>query len=217
MPQPVETLPNVFRSPFEVVTLATSLGGLYALRQVLSGLPARFPAPILVVQHLSAIYPSHLVELLEGYTRLGVQWAQHGEHARPGQVYLAPPKHHLLLGTHHTLHLSEAPPVHYSRPAADPLFQSAAAHYRERAIGVVLTGGGCDGAQGIQAIKRCGGRVLVQEPTSAERSDMPDAAIRTGCVDFILPLSTLAPALISLVMVPGAASLLRVPLPAAAS
>src|SRR5262249_52542524 len=153
--------------PFEVVTLATSLGGLYALRQVLSGLPERFPAPILVVQHLSAVYPSHLVELLEGYTRLGVQWARHGEYARPGQISLAPSKHHLLLSAHHTLRLSEAPPVHYSRPAADPLFQSAAAHCRERTLGVVLTGGGCDGARGALAIKLCGGRVLVQEPAHA--------------------------------------------------
>ena len=80
-----------------------------------------------------------------------------------------------------------------------------------------MTGGGCDGARGALAIKLCGGRVLVQEPAHAEKADMPNATISTGCADFVLPLSTLTSALVSLAMVPGAASLLRVPRATAAN
>lgn len=217
MPTPRETIPQRFSSPFDVVVLAASLGGLRALRQILSALPARFPAPIIAVQHLSATYPSHLVDLLRPHTALPVSWAQHGERIQPGHIYLAPTKHHLLVSAHHTLRLSEASPVQFVRPAADVLLQSVAALYRERAIGVILTGGGRDGALGIQAIKRNGGRVLAQNKATAEKFDMPDAAIHTGCVDFVLPLSTLAPALVSLVMVPRVAALLRVPHATAAS
>ena len=217
MPTSRETIPQRFSCPFDVVVLAASLGGMRALRQILSALPERFPAPIIVVQHLSSTYPSHLADLLRPHTALPVSWAQQGERIRPGHIYLAPAKHHLLVSAHHTFRLSEASPVQYVRPAADVLLQSVATLYRERAIGVILTGGGHDGALGVQAIKRNGGRVLAQNKATAEKFDMPDAAIHTGCVDFVLPLSTLAPALVSLVMVPGAAALLRVPYATAAS
>lgn len=217
MPLPLEKRPSGFTAPFDVVAVAASLGGLGALGKILSALPTRFPAPIIVVQHLSALYPSHLDELLEQRSTLPVKWAQHGELVRPGHVYLAPRDHHLVVSGHHTLHLSQAPHVNYSRPAADPLFYSIATHYCQRAIGVVLTGGGSDGALGVQAIKMNGGRVLVQDQATAEKFEMPEAAIRTGCVDFILPLATIAPTLISLVMVPGAAALLHVPRATAAA
>ena len=111
----------------------------------------------------------------------------------------------------------QTPPVQFVRPSANLLLESVAAHYGERAIGVILTGGGSDGARGVQAIKYHGGRVLAQDQTTSEKFDMPAAAILTGCVDFVLPLDTLAPALVSLVMVPGAAGLLRVPVSATAS
>lgn len=205
------------RSPFEVVVLAASVGGLHALGQILTALPPRFPAAVLVVQHLSAHFPSHLDALLGKRSTLPVQWAQHGKLVRPGQVYLAPRNYHLVLSAYHTLRLSQEPLVHYSHPAADPLLYAVASHSRQRAIGVILTGGGSDGALGILALKRGGGRVLVQDPATAENAAMPEAAIRTGCVDFVLPLSTLAPALVSLVMVPGAAALLHVPRGAAAA
>jgi two-component system chemotaxis response regulator CheB len=90
------------------------------------------------------------------------------------------------------------------------LFASVAVTYGERAIGVVLTGMGCDGAAGVRVIKGHGGRVLVQEPATARAAAMPRAVVATGCVDFVLPLSVIAPALMALVMVPGAADLLRV-------
>jgi two-component system chemotaxis response regulator CheB len=109
-----------------------------------------------------------------------------------------------------TLTLAHTPYVQFTRPAADPLFTSVATAYGERAIGVVLTGMGRDGAEGICAIKRHGGRVLIQEAATARARAMPQAAWATGCGDFALPLPLIAPALMALVMAPGAATLLRV-------
>jgi two-component system chemotaxis response regulator CheB len=195
---------------FSLVAVAASLGGPKALTAVLAPLPADFPAAIVVVQHLSARYPSSLVEILDRRTALAVQWAAPGERVRPGTTYVAPPDHHVLFTPDGTLALSHLPPVHFTRPAADLLFASVAATYGEHTIGVVLTGAGCDGAAGIRAIKEHGGRVLIQDEATARAREMPRAALATGCGDFALPLHLIAPALIALVMVPGAAALLRV-------
>lgn len=201
-------------SPFALVALTASMGGLEALTAVLAPLPADFPAPIVVVQHLSSRYPSRLVTLLSCRTALTVHWATRGVRVRPGTVYVAPANRHLLVTPAGTLAISQAPAVQFTRPAADPLFTSVAAVYGERAIGVVLSGMGRDGAAGVRAIKGHGGRVLVQEAATARAAAMPRAALATGCVDFALPLPVIAPALMALVMVPGAATLLRVAPPA---
>lgn len=196
---------------FDIVAIATSLGGLNALTEVLPALPKSFPVPILVVQHLSARFPSHLVEILNRRSALPVTWARTGEQLRHGTVYVAPPDQHLLIGIAHSALLSSSPHVQFARPSADVLFQSVAATYRERAIAVMLTGTRRDGAAGVLAIKRAGGRVLAQDAATSAAFGMPQAAIATGCVDFVLPLRTIAPALVALTMVPGAAAYLRVP------
>jgi two-component system chemotaxis response regulator CheB len=192
-----------------VVAIAASLGGLDALSRLLGALPPDFPVPVLVVQHLSARFPSHLVELLSRRCALAVTWAQPGQLLRPGVVYVAPPDRHLVVGVARMVRLSEAPHVQFVRPSADLLFESVAGAYRERAIAVVLTGTRSDGARGVGAIKRAGGRVLAQDEASSRAFGMPRAAIATGCVDFVLPLPTIAPALVALAMVPGAAALLE--------
>lgn len=199
--------------PFDVVVLAASLGGVEALTAVLAPLPADFPAAIIVVQHLLAHYPSQLAELLGRRTALTVRWATAGEQVQPGTVYVAPPDHHVLLAPGGVLALSHLPRVQFTRPAADPLFASVAVAYGARAVGVVLTGTGCDGAEGVRAIKGRGGRILAQEVATARARAMPRAALATGCVDFALPLPMIAQALMALLMVPGAAALLRVALP----
>lgn len=196
------------RRAFDVVAMAASLGGLDALTQVLGALPPNFPAPILVVQHLSARYPSHLVELLARRCALPVVWAGPAQLLRPGAVYVAPPDHHLHVGRSSMAWLSQRPPIQFVRPSADVLFESVAVAYRERAIAVVLTGTRSDGACGVRAIKRAGGRVLTQDAATSAAFSMPQAAITTGCVDFVLPLPTIAPALVALTMVPGAERLL---------
>jgi two-component system chemotaxis response regulator CheB len=197
---------------FDVVAIAASLGGLNALSHVLAPLPADFPAAILVAQHLEPRYPSILAEILDRRTALPVAWARQGDRLRAGHVSIAPPDHHLLVMPDRTLALSQSPKVRFVRPSADMLFASVAATYQDRAIGIVLTGSGRDGAHGVEAIKKHGGRVLVQDAATASAFGMPGAAIGTRCKDFILPLRTIAPALVALVMVPGAAALLNVPL-----
>ena len=190
--------------PFDVVALAASAGGLRALTAVLAPLPRDFPAAILVAQHLAPRpqYPNPLVELLDRHTALSVAWAAPGGRARPGTVHIAPPDHHLLVAADGALALSQGPKVWGARPAADPLFTSVARAYRGRALAVVLTGMGRDGAAGACAVKRGGGRVLVQDPATASAGAMPRAAIATGCVNVVLPLELIAPALLALLIVP---------------
>jgi two-component system chemotaxis response regulator CheB len=112
-------------------------------------------------------------------------------------VFLAPPDRHLLVNANATLSLSRTELVHFVRPSADLLFESLAASFKARALAVVLTGTGSDGALGLRAIKKMGGRVIAQDEHTSEFFGMPDAAIRTGVVDMILPLDQIAPAMLS--------------------
>ena len=189
-------LPN---AASDVVALAASLGGLRALSQVLSAFPPKFPAAIVVVQHLSPKYPSHLTEILSRCTSLKVKQAESGDQLRSGMVYVAPPNKHLLVKDT-TLSLSQSERVNFSRPSADVLFESVAISFRQRAIAVVLTGKAGDGATGCKAIKKMGGKVIVQDETTSECFSMPKSAIATGSVDLVLSLSEISTALISLVM-----------------
>jgi two-component system chemotaxis response regulator CheB len=198
------------RAPFDVIAIAASFGGLRALSHLLGSLPADFPAPIVVVQHLAPQFSSALAAILDGRTPLCVDWAEQGARLSPGRVYVAPPDQHVLLASPSGLILSRGQKVNWTRPAADVLFKSVASMSKDRAIGVVLTGYGRDGAAGAGAIKRAGGRIIVQDPASCVATPMPAAAIRSRSVDFVLPLERIAPALISLCMVPGAASLFAV-------
>ena len=118
----------------------------------------------------------------------------------PATVYIAPPDRHLLVNADGTLSLTQSELVHFVRPSADLLFESVAASYRDRAIAVVLSGSGSDGAMGAQAIKKMGGTVIAQDEATAEFPGMPSAVIKTRSVDFILPLAEIAPALVALVL-----------------
>jgi two-component system chemotaxis response regulator CheB len=169
------------------------------LSQVLSVLPADFPAPVVVVQHLDRQHPSHMAEILGRRTCLLVKEARQGDVLSPGTVSIAPPDQHLLVNADATLSLSHAELVHFVRPSADLLFESVAASFKQRALAVVLTGMGSDGAMGVKAIKKMGGTVVVQDKATAEFPGMPRAAIETGSVDFILRLEEIAPALVDLV------------------
>jgi two-component system chemotaxis response regulator CheB len=191
--------PPLSQEPIAVVALAASAGGLLALSKVLAALPAHFPAAIVVVQHLDRQHPSHMAEILGRRTSLPVKQAQEGDFLQPGTVAIAPPDQHLLVKPDGTLSLSHAELVHFLRPSADLLFESVAASYKQRALAVVLTGMGSDGAMGVKAIKKMGGTVIVQDKTTAQFSGMPAAAIDTGDADFILPLEQIGPALVQLV------------------
>jgi two-component system chemotaxis response regulator CheB len=184
---------------FEIVALAASAGGLKALTDVLAELPRNFPAAIVVVQHLDPRHRSLMAELLGKRTALPVSEAREGDKLVPGHAYVAPPNRHLLVNPDHTLSLTQTELVHFVRPSADLLFESAAASYRERAIAVVLSGSGKDGSMGVKAIKKMGGTVIVQDERTSEFFGMPEAAQQTGMVDFVLPLHEIAPALQTLV------------------
>ena len=185
---------------FDVVAMAASAGGLTAFSQILAALPADFPAAILVVQHLDPRHKSLMAEILSRRTTLKIQEAKEADTLISGTVYIAPPNRHLLVNFDGTLSLSQSELVHFVRPSADLLFESVAAIYKERAIAVVLTGTGSDGAMGVQAIKKMGGTVIAQDEKSSEFFGMPGAAIQTGNVDFILPLDEVPSALTTLVM-----------------
>jgi two-component system chemotaxis response regulator CheB len=185
---------------FDLVVMASSAGGLNALTAVLSNLPADFPAAVAIVQHLDPRHRSMMADILSRRTSLAVRQAQEGDALSPGCAFIAPPDRHLLILNDGTLTLTKSELVHFVRPSADLLFESAAASYRERTIAVVLTGTGRDGSMGVQAIKKMGGLVIVQDKPSSEFFGMPGSAIDTGMVDFVLPLATIAPKLIKLVM-----------------
>jgi len=183
---------------FEIVAMASSAGGLHALGQVLSDLPADF-VPVVVVQHLSPRHRSLTAEILDRCTVLQVRQVQEGDRVARGVVHIAPPDHHLVVGRGGSLTLTQTELVHFVRPSADLLFESVAATYGARAIAVVLTGSGSDGQTGVRAIKKMGGVVIAQNRSSSEFFGMPCAAIDTGVVDWVLPLEDIAWALVSLV------------------
>ena len=182
---------------FDVVAIGASAGGIEALHVVVNALPAGFVVPVVIVQHLDPRHRSLLAELLSRHSRLPVKQAADGETLRPGAVYLAAPDAHLLVRDGRLV-FSDRPQVHFSRPSIDLLFASVADAYGDRTLGVVLSGTGTDGADGVRAIKARGGTIIVQNPAGAAHPGMPEAARATGCADHVLPLEAIAPALVEL-------------------
>lgn len=162
---------------YEGVVIGASAGGVEALSQLLPALPAGCQASVFVVLHLPRERPSRLVEVFQPHCALPVREAQDKEPAAPGTVYFAPPDYHLLVDLGPQVALSMDELVHFSRPSVDVLFESAAAVYGERLLGIVLTGGSADGAAGLAAVKRAGGGAVVQRPDSARVPLMVEAAL----------------------------------------
>lgn len=187
---------NRGKSSIDLIVVGTSMGGLRALQILLTKFPADFPVPIAVVQHRAKTSDDALSRFLQKWTRLRIRDAEDGEKLKGGNVYLAPADYHLLV-EHGRLTLSVEDPVQFSRPSIDVLFESAADAYKSRLIGVVLTGANSDGAAGAQKIKSRGGIVVVQDPETAEARAMPEAAIATGKVDRVMPISKIATFLIT--------------------
>lgn len=186
---------------FPVIAMAASVGGLKALSVILGGLPADFPAAIAIVMHLAPDHKSLLTEILKNRTHLQVTEAHTGDVLIPSKAFIAPPNHHLFVVKGDRLKLSSAhaEKIHFARPSAEPLFASVAKVYGQKAIGVVLTGGDGDGSFGVQIIKDNGGTVIAQDRPTSQDFSMPETAINTGDVDFILSLNAIAPKLIELV------------------
>ena len=181
----------------EIVVVGASSGGLKAAQILLSGLDVAFTLPVVIVQHRGKDHESGLCEYLSRSGSLPVTEPEDKEAILPGRVYLAPRDYHLLIDGP-GFALSVDPPVGYARPSIDVLFESAADQYKERAIGVILTGANQDGARGLAAIKAQGGLTVVQEPQTAAHREMPEAAVARSTPDWILPLSEIAARLNSL-------------------
>lgn len=177
-----------------LVVVGASRGGLTALSTLLGALPASFATPLAVVQHRGA-HTAGLERSLAAACALPLVEPEDREPIAPGHVYLAPADYHLLV-EQGRFRLSTEAPVNHSRPAIDPLFESAADEYGRALIAVVLTGASRDGAQGARRVKERGGSVMVQDPDSAEDPVMPAAAIAAAAVDRVLALEDIAPCLI---------------------
>ena len=180
-----------------VVVIGGSQGGVQALLQVVSELPDDLPAAILAVVHIGSS-PSMLPSILSDLGKLPASHAKTGEQIKEGHVYVAPPDHHLLVSDAY-LHLSHGPRENGTRPAIDPLFRTAARAYGAGTIGVILTGGMNDGTAGLREIKNYGGTTIVQDPSEAEVSSMPQSALENVPIDYCTPLSHIPPLLVRLI------------------
>ncbi|RKZ23556.1 chemotaxis response regulator protein-glutamate methylesterase [bacterium] len=182
----------------KIVVIGTSTGGPRALSLVLPSIPEDFEAPILVVQHMPKGFTESFAKRLDEVCRLKVKEAEDGELIEPGKIIIAKGGKHMEV-EEGRIKLKDTPPLHGVKPAVDPLFISAARHYGEKTVGVVLTGMGKDGKLGVEEIKRHGGKVIVQDRETSVVFGMPKAAISTGKVDEVLPLGRIAEGIVRMV------------------
>lgn len=201
----VATVPPVSRSapPSEssaqrVILIGASTGGVEALRFLLPCLPDGLP-PIAVVQHIPPNFSRLMAERLNDLCPFEVREAAEGDVLHPGLCLVAPGDFHLKLirsGGGYRTRLTQSPPVHHCRPAVDVLFRSAAEHAGAQAVAVLLTGMGSDGARGLQALRAAGARTLAEHEDSCVVYGMPQAAIKLGVVDHVVPLEQLPQAIL---------------------
>ncbi len=174
---------------YKAIVIGTSAGGLLALSTLLEKIPSDYAIPIIIVQHRSKEPRDLLEEILQSKCNVKVKQVDEKEKIENGVVYIAPPDYHLLIENDFTFSLSVDEPVRFSRPSIDVLFESAATVYKDKLIGIILTGTNNDGALGIQSIARHNGLTIVQQPKEAKFPAMPLAAMRTKKIKHILTLA----------------------------
>lgn len=192
-------LPRGTSTKTRLVAIGSSTGGPQALHTILSSLPASFAAPILCVQHISAGFADGMVDWLGNHCGLHVQTARHGETPRPGTVYFPREGTHLEIDCNGALASSLGPSLDGHRPSITVTFTSVAEYFRRGATGVLLTGMGRDGADGMKAIADAGGVTIAQDEESSVVFGMPAEAIKLGAAKYVLPLEEIAGTLIGLV------------------
>ena len=172
----------------KLISIGASAGGVDGLKQVLSGLKKPSDISVLVVLHFPPEGPNLLPEIYKDICEFEIKEAESGEKMLPETVYIAPPDYHLSAEANGTLSLSSEGPVNFSRPSIDVLMDSVAVSFRDRSMGVLLTGANHDGAQGMNRIHKCGGKTVVQNPKEAEYPAMPNSALELFKPDMILTL-----------------------------
>ena len=178
----------------KVVAIGASTGGTEALKSVLMRLPLNAPG-VIVVQHMPANFTSAFANRLDGLCQVGVKEASDGDSVIPGRALIAPGNYHMLLrrsGARYYVEVKDGPMVHHQRPAVDVLFKSTARYAGANAVGVILTGMGADGAEGLLDMKRAGASTIAQDEKTCVVFGMPKEAIKLGCVDKIAPLDQIS-------------------------
>ncbi|MFG1928585.1 chemotaxis protein CheB [Cryptosporangium sp. NPDC048952] len=204
--------PEAAKTDAAVIARVCSAGGLIALSAVLEPLPHDFPAAVLILQHTSPEYDSHLAEILDQRTALPVRAATDGQPILAGQVFVAPSGRHLLVTPQRTLALIPSGRFPPSRPSADLLLTTLAMAVGPQVIAVVLTGGGQDGATGATAVHHRGGLVLASDEATSQYFAMPQATIsRDNAIGLVLPVDEIGHRLIELTSAPILAGPLSVP------
>lgn len=186
------------QAPLAAVVIGGSAGALDALDVIVDALPSTFPLPVAVVLHLRPGRPSGLAHVLQDKCALPVKEAEDKEPLKGGVVYLASPNYHLLVERERCFSLSVDDAVHFSRPAIDVLFETAAEAYGSSLCGVLLSGANEDGAAGLVRIRAAGGLTVVQHPETATSRQMPDAAIARDAGTYVLPPNEIVPLLSAL-------------------
>jgi two-component system chemotaxis response regulator CheB len=190
-------------SPIEVVAIGVSTGGPQALAKVLPEIPAEFPVPVVIVQHMPPLFTKLLAERLSAQCQIGVSEGAAGDRLRPAHAWIAPGDNHMILtqaAAAVQVQLNRDPPENSCRPAVDVLFRSVAAVYGGRVLGVVLTGMGQDGLRGSEAICDAGGHVLAQDEATSVVWGMPGFVAKAGLADRVLPLSQVGPEIVRRVL-----------------
>jgi two-component system chemotaxis response regulator CheB len=206
----IETLKNfattrASRADIDVVAIGASTGGPQAIRAIVSRLPRDFRVPILVVQHTTAGYADTLVEWLRAETAMPVEVATDGQPLHKAVIYVAPTQQHLVVQGRH-LALLDSPPRSLHRPSATVLFESVARAFGDRAVGILLTGMGDDGAAGLLEMKQYGALTIAQDEASSVVFGMPAEAIRVGAADLIQTPQDIAATLIDQLRLRGNAA-----------
>ncbi len=180
------------------MVIGASAGGVEALSVLLPALPVGTAQPFFIVLHLPRDRPSVLVEVFRPRCALYVEEAEDKIPVQPGTIYFAPADYHLLVDKGPQLALSTDEPIHFSRPSIDVLFESAADRYRDRLLGIILTGANEDGTNGLAAVHRAGGVTVVQDPGSAQSPFMAESALSRTPVNYVLSLAGIAALLTTL-------------------
>ena len=173
----------------KAIVIGVSAGGMLALRKIIPVLSADFPAPVIIVQHMHPYSDNFMIHDLDRKSTLNVRQAEEKENISAGNVYIAPSNYHLLVEQDKTFSLSVCERVNFSRPSIDILFETASEVYQDKLLGIVLTGANKDGSEGAKIIKQRGGKIIVQDPKTAESKVMPQSAIANTNPDHILPLT----------------------------